>query len=82
MILWKRRLAVIAVVLIHRCGGCVRRSSPASSISTTTVAVRRRSPGFGVIAADNLSALLGTYAQTAESDVIKDWPPAPGRAPR
>lgn len=71
-ILWKRRLAVIAVVLITTAAGVAFGAlrQPVYE-STTTVAVTPRIAQLGVIPADNLSALLGTYAQTAESDVIK-----------
>lgn len=70
-IAWKRRWLVIAIVAL--CVGLsvlFAETRPARYESTATIALTPDPQnGQGLISADNLSALLGTYAQTAKSTV-------------
>jgi capsular exopolysaccharide synthesis family protein len=69
-ILWKRRLIVFLVVVQSAIFGIVFGETREPTYeSTDTVAI---TPRVGLIPSDQLSTLLGTYAQTAESDVVRD----------
>ena len=72
-ILWKRRLAVLLVVVLSAIFGIAFGESRQPTYeSTDTVAITPNVAKLGLIPSDELSALLGTYAQTAESAVIRD----------
>ena len=66
---WKRRVAVLASSVDDAVRRAVRVSrSPTEYESTATLALTPDvKQGQGLFAADNLSALLGTYAETAKS---------------
>ena len=69
-ILWKRRLTVLLVVVLSAVFGIVFGETRQPTYeSTDTVAI---TPKVGLIPSDQLSTLLGTYAQTAESGVVRD----------
>jgi polysaccharide biosynthesis transport protein len=71
-IVWKRRLVVLLVVVLSvGAGVAFGKSRQATYESTVTVAITPDIQKTGFVAPDNLSALLGTYAQTAESDVVR-----------
>lgn len=72
-ILWKRRLAVVLVVVLSAIFGfAFGESRQPTYESTDTVAITPNVAKLGLIPSDELSALLGTYAQTAESGVVRD----------
>jgi succinoglycan biosynthesis transport protein ExoP len=71
-VVWKRRLVVILVVVLTvGCGVAYGQTRQPTYESTVTVAITPNVAKVGFIPSDNLSALLGTYAQTAESDVVR-----------
>src|SRR4051794_29221516 len=71
-IVWKRRLAVILVVaLAVGFGVAVGETRAPTYESTVTVAITPDVGKVGFVPSESLSALLGTYAQTAESDVVR-----------
>jgi|tagenome__1003787_1003787.scaffolds.fasta_scaffold20970890_2 succinoglycan biosynthesis transport protein ExoP len=71
-IAWKRRWIVLWMVVIAVAAAAVFASSrPARYESTATIALTPDpKTGQGLVSSDNLSALLGTYAQTAKSTLI------------
>jgi polysaccharide biosynthesis transport protein len=72
-ILWKRRLTVLLVVVLSAVFGIVFGETRQPTYeSTDTVAITPNVAKLGLIPSDQLSALLGTYAQTAESGVVRD----------
>src|SRR3954453_14738582 len=68
---WKRRIAVLAVFgLTMAFAALFAFSQPKKYESTATLALTPDvKEGQGLFAADNLSALLGTYAETAKSTI-------------
>lgn len=68
---WKRRVAVLAVFgLTMLFAALFAFSQPKKYESTATLAMTPDvKEGQGLFAADNLSALLGTYAETAKSTI-------------
>ena len=68
---WKRRLAVLAVlVLTLGFAALFAYSQPKRYESVAVLALTPDpSEGAGLLAADNLAALLGTYAETAKSTI-------------
>src|SRR3954470_19745981 len=68
---WKRRFAVLAVFLLTMAFAALFAfSQPKKYESTATLAMTPDvKEGQGLFAADNLSALLGTYAETAKSTI-------------
>ena len=72
-ILWKRRLTVLLVVVQSAIFGIVFGSTREPTYeSTATVAITPKVAKIGLLSSDQLSTLLGTYAQTAESAVVRD----------
>jgi tyrosine-protein kinase len=72
-VVWKRRVVVILVlVLAVGFGVAFGKTRQPVYESTVTVAITPDVARVGFIPSDNLSALLGTYAQTAESDVVRN----------
>jgi polysaccharide biosynthesis transport protein len=72
-VVWKRRLLVLLVVLLSGGLGAVfaLQRDPTYE-STATIAITPDIGSQGIVSADALSALLGTYAETAESDVVRE----------
>jgi len=72
-VVWRRRLLVALVVVL--CGGLgavFAQSRDAVYESRVTLAIFPDVETQGFIAGDSLSALLGTYAETVESDAVID----------
>ncbi|HEX3563071.1 MAG TPA: polysaccharide biosynthesis tyrosine autokinase, partial [Solirubrobacterales bacterium] len=71
-ILWKWRVLVAIVVVASGLLGALFASQrQATYQSTATIAITPDISSQGIVSADALSALLGTYALTAESDVVR-----------
>jgi polysaccharide biosynthesis transport protein len=71
-ILWKWRIVVAIVVVVSGGLGALFASQrQATYQSTATIAITPDISSQGIVSADALSALLGTYALTAESDVVR-----------
>ena len=72
-VVWKWRVLVLLVVLLSGGLGAVFASQRAPTYeSTATIAITPDIGSLGIVSADALSALLGTYAETAESDSARD----------
>jgi tyrosine-protein kinase len=72
-VVWKWRVLVLLVVLLSGGLGAFFASQRASTYeSTATIAITPDIGSLGIVSADALSALLGTYAETAESDSVRD----------
>jgi polysaccharide biosynthesis transport protein len=69
---WKRRWVVLWMFVVAVAAAAVVASSrPARYESTATIALTPDpKTGQGLVSSDNLTALLGTYAQTAKSTLI------------
>jgi tyrosine-protein kinase len=71
-VVWKRRLVVILVVVFAvGFGVAFGETREPTYESTATVAITPDVAELGLVPGEGLSALLGTYAQTAESDVVR-----------
>jgi capsular exopolysaccharide family len=71
-ILWKWRVIVAIVVVVSGALGALFASQREPTYqSTATIAITPDISSQGIVSADALSALLGTYALTAESDVVR-----------
>ena len=71
-LIWKWRVLVaIVVVTSGLLGALVAAQREATYESTATIAITPDLSSQGIVSADALSALLGTYALTAESDVVR-----------
>jgi tyrosine-protein kinase len=72
-VVWKWRLLVVCVVVLSGAAGTIFAVQRAPTYeSTSTIAIEPDLRSQGVVSADALSALLGTYAETAESDIVRD----------
>lgn len=70
-VLWKRRVLVLAmVVLVTGLSALFAFSRPARYESTSTIALTPKLQEGSFVGPDTLDALLGTYAQTAKSSVM------------
>jgi polysaccharide biosynthesis transport protein len=63
-----RVLVAVVVVFSGALGAAFAAQRPATYESTATIAITPNIGSLGLVSADALSALLGTYAETAESD--------------
>lgn len=71
--IWRQRLAVLAIVLLAGLAGAAFASTrDAEYESTATVAITPDIERVGILPTESLSALLGTYAETVESDAVID----------
>ena len=71
-VLWKSRVVVAIVVVASGVLGALFASQREPTYeSTATIAITPDISSQGIVSADALSALLGTYALTAESDVVR-----------
>ena len=71
-VLWKWRALVALVVLLSGgLGAAFAAQRPSTYESTATIAITPNIGSLGLVSEDALSALLGTYAETAESDTIR-----------
>ena len=71
-VVWKWRVLVaIVVVTSGLLGTLLAEQREATYESTATIAITPDISSQGIVSADALSALLGTYALTAESDVVR-----------
>jgi receptor protein-tyrosine kinase len=71
-VLWKWRVLVAIVVVVSGALGALFASQREPTYeSTATIAITPDISSQGIVSADALSALLGTYALTAESDVVR-----------
>ena len=72
-ILWKRRLLVAFVVLATAAlSAAFAFTRPPRYESASTLALTPNNQNAGFITPDTLNALVGTYAQTAQSSLILD----------
>jgi polysaccharide biosynthesis transport protein len=71
---WKRRWIVLWIFVVAvAAAGLLASTRPPRYRSTATIALTPDpKTGQGLVSTDNLSALLGTYAQTAKSTLILD----------
>ena len=70
-VLWKRRyLVVLVVFLCGAFGVAFAFTRDETYESTATVAITPDAKRFGFVPSESLSALLGTYAETAESSEV------------
>ena len=69
---WKRRVAVLLVLVLTLGLAAVFAYSQPKRYESVAVLALTPDPnaGAGLLAADNLAALLGTYAQTAKSTIM------------
>jgi succinoglycan biosynthesis transport protein ExoP len=69
---WKRRWVVLWILVVAvGAAAALAATRPARYESTATIALTPDpKTGQGLVSSDNLSALLGTYAQTAKSTLI------------
>jgi capsular exopolysaccharide synthesis family protein len=71
-VVWKWRMLVAIVVIVTGGLGALFASQRAATYeSTATIAITPDIRSQGLVSADALSALLGTYAETAKSDVVR-----------
>jgi tyrosine-protein kinase len=72
-ILWKRRLLVAFVVVATAAlSAAFAFTRPAQYESSSTIALTPNNQNAGFITPETLNALVGTYAQTAQSSLILD----------
>ncbi len=71
-VVWKWRVVVAIVTVLAGALGAIFASQREPTYeSTATIAITPDISSQGIVSADSLSALLGTYALTAESDVVR-----------
>lgn len=72
-VVWRRRLLVVLVVLLCAGSGAYFALTKQPTYeSRVTIAITPDIARQGFIASDNLSALLGTYAETVKSQTVRD----------
>lgn len=70
-VIWKRRVAVILVVVLAALSGTAfALTRDPTYESTATISITPEAKQFGFVPAESLSALLGTYAETVQSDAV------------
>lgn len=70
-VIWKRRLIVVLVVVLAGASGTAFAITRDPTYeSTATISITPEAKEFGFVPAESLSALLGTYAETVESDAV------------